>query len=221
MDYALINRLLEEDIIDFNKLILKNYKTIGLSEIEAFVLIELNNLKKRGVTVIIPSKIVKKLTIKETEVLEILDELMQKKYITFRLIKQANGKETEVFSLENTIKMAIDVYIEKIKDEVLNDDKIYDSLDEEIADLISTQFQKQLKPSDIELIQKWIHEDGYTKENIKNAVLFAIKANKSTLSYIDGVLLQMTKTSSKPKSSKYKPEKSEALKKFFDSWEQK
>ena len=87
--------------------------------------------------------------------------------------------------------------------------------------MIETQFQKQLKPADVELIRKWIHEDGYSKENIKNAIVYAVRANKSTLSYIDGVLLNMTKTKSQKKTTKYKPEKSEALKKFFDSWEQK
>jgi DNA replication protein len=221
MDYALINKLIEEEIIDFNRLLLKNYKTIGLSEIEAFVLIELNNLKKRGITFIAPSKIIKKLTIKEDEVMKILDELMQKKYVSFRMIKETSGKETEDFSLENTYKKIIDIYIRKIKDEVLHTDKTYDSLEEEIADLIETQFQKQLKPSDIELIQKWIHEYNYSKENIKEAVLFAIRANKSSLGYIDGVLLNMTKPKKTSKTTKNNSEKSEALKKFFDSWEQK
>ena len=40
MDYAVIKKLIEEDIIDFDKMLLKNYKKIGLSEIEAFLLKE-------------------------------------------------------------------------------------------------------------------------------------------------------------------------------------
>ncbi len=220
MDYALINKLIEEEIIDFDRLLLKNYKDIKLSEVEAFVLIELNNLKKKGITFIVPSKIVKRLTITENEATKILDGLMQKKYVTFRLVKKNSGKETEDFSLENTVRMILDLYTNRIKASILQTHKTYDSLEEEIADLIETQFQKQLKPADVELIQKWIHEDGYTKTTIKNAIVYAVRANKSTLSYIDGVLLNMSKNKDKVKTTKYNPEKSEALKKFFDSWEQ-
>ncbi len=219
MDYAVIKKLIEEDIIDFDKMLLKNYKKIGLSEIEAFLLIELNNQKKTGQTFISPSKLVKKLTVSEEKLLQTLDDLIKKKYLIIRLIKQDKGKETEDFSLDNTVSRLIDVYKTQIKLEITKSEKTFDSKEEEIVDLLENQFQKQLKPLEIELIQKWINEDNYTIDDIKRAILDAIKANKSTISYVDGVLLKKSRTKKKQNTQKYNTEKSEALKAFFDSWE--
>ncbi|MCK5731646.1 MAG: hypothetical protein KAH13_01370, partial [Tenericutes bacterium] len=103
MDYAVIKKLIEEDVIDFDKMLLKNYKKIGLSEIEAFLLIELHGQRKRGITFISPTKLVKKLTISEEKLLQTLDGLIKKQYLVIRLVKQGANKETEDFSLDNTV----------------------------------------------------------------------------------------------------------------------
>lgn len=220
MDYAVIKKLIEEEILDFDKLLLKNYKKIGLSEIEAFLLIELHHQRKAGDTVISPSKLVKKLTISEDRLFTLLDALITRKYLVIRIVKQANEKESEDFSLDNTVAKLIDVYQASIKHEIVQPDKTYETIEEEIVDIIENQFQKQLKPLEIELIQKWVNEDHYSVDLIKRSILDALKANKSTLSYVDGVLLKRSKNIEKAKKT-YKNDKSEALKAFYDSWEQK
>ncbi|MBI9010271.1 MAG: DnaD domain protein [Tenericutes bacterium] len=220
MDHAIIKRLIDEEIIDFDKLILKNYKQIGLSEIEAFLLIELNNQKKTGETFISPSKLVKKLTISEDKLITILDGLMQKKYLVIRLVI-VDGKEKEDFSFEHTIINLINIYKEKIESEITDSQKVYNTVEEEIVDLLEQQFQKQLKPLEIELIQKWVHEDNYSLEEIKAAILDAVKANKTSISYVDGVLLKRTKNTKTGAKKKLSQGKSEALKAFYDTWEQK
>lgn len=220
MDHAIIKRLIDEDIIDFDRLILKNYKQIGLSEIEAFLLIELNNQKRAGETFISPSKLVKKLTISEEKLISLLDSLMEKQYVVIRLVK-VDGKEKEDFSFENTIVKIIEIYKTIIQLEITDSPKTYDTIEEEIVDLLENQFQKQLKPLEIELIQKWVNEDNYSLDEIKRAILDAVKSNKSSISYVDGVLLQRTKNTKKAAKKKLSPGKSEALKAFYDSWEQK
>jgi len=220
MDHAIIKRLIDEDIIDFDKLILKNYKQIGLSEIEAFLLIELNNQKKTGETFISPTKLVKRLTIPEDKLITLLDGLMQRKYIVIRLVK-VDGKEKEDFSFENTIVKIINIYKSKIQLEITDSQNIFDTVEEEIVDLLENQFQKQLKPLEIELIQKWVSEDNYSLAEIKRAILDAVKSNKSSISYVDGVLLKRTHNTKKASKKKLTPGKSEALKAFYESWEQK
>ncbi len=220
MDYAVIRKMVEEELIDFDKLLLQNYKKIGLTEIEAFLLIELQRQRKNGETVISPSKLVKKLTVSEDKIFSTLDGLITKKYLTIRIVKQENEKETEDFSLDNTIIKLIDAYKSAIKKDIQQSDGVFETLEEEIVDIIEKQFQKQLKPLEVELIQKWINEDNYPLELIKTAILDAVKANKSTLSYVDGVLLKRAKNIEKSKKQ-YNPEKSEALKAFYESWEQK
>lgn len=220
MDHAIIKKLIDENIIDFDKLLLRNYKQIGLSEVEAFLLIELNNQKKHGDTFISPSRLQKKLTIPEDRLISLLDALMKREYLKIRLVKNG-GKETEDFSFDQTIEKIIQVYKGKIKREITESDKTYNSLEEEIVDIIETHFQKQLRPLEIELIQKWVNEDKYSLEEIKRALLDAVKSNKSSISYIDGVLLKRARSKTSKKQKKYNPEKSEALKAFYKSWEQK
>lgn len=220
MDYALIKKMIEDEIVDFDKLLLNNYKKIGLTEIEAFVLLELHKQRRFGDTVISPTKLVKKLTIDEELLFNTLDGLIKKEYLRIHIVKNEEGKESEDFTLDNTINKLVDVYLAAIKLEITNNPQSYETAEEEVVDIIEKQFQKQLKPLEIELIQKWINEDHYSIDLIKKAIIDALKANKSTLSYVDGVLLNRSKNLAKSKKQ-YKPEKSEALKAFFDSWEQK
>ena len=77
MDTELIVKLIEDGVLDFNKLILKNYKQLGINEAEAFVLIELNNQKKKGATFLNPSKLVKNLSLSIDELMAILEQLMK------------------------------------------------------------------------------------------------------------------------------------------------
>ena len=221
MDLLLTKKMIEDEIIDFDKLVLKNYKAIGLTEIEAFVIIELHQQVKQGNTFLNPSKIVKNITITKDELLEILDSLMKRQYMTIRLKKQKNGKETEIFLLDDTIQKILNNYANSIKDDLINQPKQYATNAEEIVDLVETQFQKQLTPLEVEIIQKWLDEDKFDILDIKKALLDAIKANKSSLSYVDGVLLRRRLKQSKKAETAYDPDKSAALKAFFDSWDKK
>ena len=112
MDITVFKKLLDDNILDFSKLLIKYYKSIGLSEIEAFVLIELDSQKSQGNTFLNPTKIIKNMTIPKDELLGILDGLMKKGYLTIQLKKMKSGKETEIFYMDETI-LKIVSFIEK------------------------------------------------------------------------------------------------------------
>lgn len=221
MDYLLVKKLIEEGILDFDKLILNNYKAIGLSEVEAVVIIELNKQMGLGNTFLNPTKISKNITLPKEELLTILDGLIQKKYLSIHMRKTKAGKETEVFLLDETIQRIFLVYQKAIQEEIMNQPKQHRTSAEEIVDLIETQFQKQLTPLEIEIIQKWLDEDHFELLDIKSALLDAVKANKFSLSYVDGILIKRRAKSKKTAEVTYYPENSEALKVFFDSWDKK
>ncbi len=220
MEYQLVRKLVDDEIIDFNELILKNYRDIGLTEIEAFVIIELHQQMRQGNTFLNPTRIQKNLTIDKENLLEILSGLIKRQYLSIRLKKTKSGKETEIFSLDDTIQKIINNYLNKIRDDLINSPKQYATNAEEVVDLIETQFQKQLTPLEVEIIQKWLDEDKFDIMDIKKALLDAIKANKNSLSYVDGILLRR-KAKAKKETEKvtYDPEKSAALRTLFDSWE--
>jgi len=221
MDYLLAKRLLTEGVLDFDKLVLKNYKAIGMSEFEAIVVIELNNQMKKGNTFLSPAKLGKNLSMTQEELLGILDQLLKKELLTIQIKKAKNGKETEIFLLDNIIEKIFVNYQNQLKDELINKPKQYESNADEIVDLIETHFQKQLKPLEVELIQKWLDEDKFDVMEIKRALLDAVKANKFNLSYVDSAMLKRRLKEKNATDVRYEVENSELLKGIFDSWDKK
>ncbi len=219
MDTELIIKLIEDGVLDFNKLILKNYKQLGINEAEAFVLIELNNQNKKGNTFLNPTKLVKNLSLSIDELLAVLDQLMKKGLIVIEMVINENGKEAEIFHMNKAISIILDYYKKMIENSMVNKSKKFGSPEEELVDLIETEFQKQLSPLEIEIIRKWVAEDHFELLDIKKALLDAIKANKFTLSYVDGILVKRRTSIKKAKEVTYKSEEAEALKTFFDSWQ--
>lgn len=209
--------MIKEGIIDFDKLLKNTYRDLSITELEAFLLMELNTLKVNGIDFVTPKTLTKKLTITETEAHTLMENLMKKKYLNFELIKKANGKQAESFNIDLAYRRILEHYQNSIMDEIMTTENEYESLEEEVVELLEKNFQKQLKPLEIELITKWIHEYKYTKEDIKDAIFAAIKANRYSISYLDGVLLKKRQINQNIKVRKSPKPKSKALKEFLES----
>ncbi len=217
MEVLVLKKLIKEGIIDFDKLLKITYKDLGLSEMEAFLLMELNALKIKGVNFVTPKILTKKLTITEEDAFALLEGLMTKKFLSFVITKNKNNKQTESFDIDATYQKIMDYYQSKIKEELLTSENEYETLEEEIVELLEKNFQKQLKPIEVELIIKWVNEYKYTKEDIKEAIFMAVKAHKYSISYLDGVLLQKRQIDQGVKVRKTNKKKSTVLKEFLES----
>lgn len=216
MDLLLIKKLIEDHLIDFDKLLKKTYRQIGLKEMEAFFLMELNGLKEKGIHSINPTVIIKQLSLTETEATDLLDSMMQRKYLSFEIIENKEGLTTESFSLDQTIKKIIDHYKEEIENKIVQTKEPSDTDENEIAEILETQLQRQLKPTEVEVIIRWIDEHQYNKKDIKSAIIDAVKAGKTTIAYIDAILLKKSK-SEENKVIKTNRKKSKVLKDFLES----
>lgn len=209
--------MITEGVVDFDKLIKLTYKGLGLTEMEAFLLMELNSLKQKNTNFVTPKIITKKLTITEEQAFSLMDDLMRKQFLTFKLIKGENGKQKESFEIDLTYEKVLSYYKEKVVDEMMKVDENFNTLEEEIVELLEKNFQKQLKPLEVELIIKWINDYKYTKEDIKEAIFSAIKANRFSVSYLDSVLLKKRQLNQEVKIRKTSKKKSPVLKEFLES----
>lgn len=218
MDLRLVRKWIDDGIIDFKELILQNYKNIGLTETDAFILIELRKQAKAGMSYLNPKKLVKNVAISLDELLVVLEGLIQKNFLTLAIVKNAEGKEAETFSLDPAVEKILKYNNQVLDDVILREPSKYATSEEELVDLIETQFQKQLTPLEIEIIRKWVGEDRYPLFDIKKALLDAVKANKTSLGYVDGILLKRAHAAKKEREVPYSAPEPEALKKFFDSW---
>lgn len=217
MEVMILKKMIAEGIIDFDKLLKKTYKDLGLTEMEAFLLMELNVLKVKEIHFVTPKILTKKLTITEEQAVALMDGLMQKKYLNFILIKVQNGKQKERFDIDLTYRKILEFYKNKIFEEMMTSSHKYETLEEEIVELLEKNFQKQIKPLEVEMIIKWVHEYKYTKDDIKDAVFTAIKANRYSISYLDSVLLKKRQINQEVKIKKTGKKKSQVLKEFLES----
>ena len=217
MEVLILKKMIKEGMVDFDKLLKKTYKDLGLSELETFLLMELNALKIKDIHFVTPKILTKKLTITEEEALNLMDELLRKKYLNFVLIKGENGKQKESFDIDLTYRKIIEYYQDKVINEMMKTEYAYDTLEEEIVEVIERNFQKQLTPLEVELIIKWVKEYKYTKDDIKEAVLTAIKANKYSMSFLDSILLKKRQVNQDIKVRKTGKKKSKVLKDFLES----
>jgi DNA replication protein len=221
MDLRMAIKWIDEGIIDFSQLILHNYKNIGLNEAEAFVLIELQKQSKAGVTFLNPKKMVKNLSMTLEELLGVLDRMIQHNFLSMKMVKNENGKEAEVFDLNDTVSKILKFNHQEMDEIPTNPSKKYATNEEELVDLIEKEFQKQLTPLEIEVLGKWVAEDRFPIFDIKKAVLDAKKANKNSLSYVDSLLLKRAAAAKKEETAQTPPVEPEALKTFFESWPKK
>ena len=111
---------------------------------------------------------------------------MDKGYVKMELIKNANGKETESFNLDFVIEKIMKAdYEEKLMD-TSEENK---NIESRLVNLFETEFRKPLSVLDIQTVTKWLNDDNYSYEEIKNALYEASKVRKLTIRYVDGILL--------------------------------
>jgi len=216
MELLFVKKLIDDHLLDFDKLLKKTYRQIGLKEIEAFFLMELYTLRHKGISSINPTVLSEHLSLNETELTELLDSMMQREYLSFEIIENKEGLTSESFSLDQTIIKIINYYQSYIEEDIVKTNSVSDTDENEIAEILETQLQRQLKPIEVEIIIKWIKDYHYDKTQIKSAIIEAVKSGKTSISYIDGILLKKSKNK-ETTVIKTNRKKSKILKDFLES----
>ena len=175
--------LLQNDIIDFDKLLLEKYCLLGLDEVEVIILIKLNKLLKSGNKFSI-THLSKNMTVTEDVIRDKLVTLINNQFITLQLIDK-----NEIYSLDDTYKR-LSSLLDSLNDENKNNE--IDSNVVKVIALLEKEFKKILSPLDVELVHKWIKEDQFTYDKVYNAVLETLKHNKKSIQYVDIILNKKT-----------------------------
>ena len=187
--------LINKNIVDFSELILNNYYRLDLDETDAVILIKLRYLLQKNITFIHPSKLSEMLSITPTTTQRRLDKLMDKGYVQIILEKNQFGKETEVFNLDYLVECILELEFSKVEDSIA---KPKQTKERELVELFEEEFKKPLGVLDIQTIAKWLNEDKYSVDQIKDALFDASRQGKLTIKYVDGILLKQTTAESHP-----------------------
>ena len=203
----ILKQLVSEKIIDYDRLVLRYYHKLKLTEIEAIALIKLHDLLQDKQEIIDPKKFSKWLSISPSETAEILESLMSKGYLKIKLITTPAGKEKETFNIDFFLSKDVDL-IEK------KHDNYKETQTHKWVEYLEDSLQKPLTHLDVEMITHWIEEDQYTFEMVKEATLDALKRKHPSVRLIDQYLLkQLDKVKTSPK-------KKDVLKEFHALWDE-
>ncbi len=177
------NQVQIEKVISFRLALLDSYKKLGLNENETMVILLIDYLLSQGNSLITSDLLSLKMTLQPEEIDGILVELLNKKYLSY---KTEEGKL--VTSIENIRKI---VYSEmkktltwEVKKESVQKDE---SLISDLYSLYEDKASQPLSPLEKDTIVSWL-KNGYSEEEIKNAVLDTARLKKLTIREVERTL---------------------------------
>ncbi len=197
-----MNENILKDIINVNKnyiipnYVIKYYDKLNLENKELILLTYLLNQKENVIFDL--ERISNDIYIQTNEVLDLINSLNEKNYISIEM-KKNNGVIEEFISLELFYNKIFSFIIDNKEENASND----------IFMLIEQEFGRTLSPMECETINGW-KEKNISEELIKSALKEAVLSGVTNLKYIDRILIEWTKKGYKSsediKSTKIKKE---------------
>lgn len=159
--------------------VINYYSELGLDNLEFLLLIYLINQKENVIFDL--DRISKSLNIESSKVLELINNLNEKNYISIEM-KKTNGIIEEYISTE--------LFYNKIMG-LITASKTNNE-ESSIYDIFEKEFGRTLSPVEYETINNWI-ESKISKDLIKEALKEAVLNGVNNLRYIDKILFEWNK----------------------------
>lgn len=200
-----ILELLKGKSIVIPNVIFKNYKKLGISIEEFFVLCYLININ--GKIIYNPKALGVDLGLEELSVLEAISNLEEKKMLQVLVEKNDAGIMEECINL--------DLFYNKLLILLVNGEETNE--DPSIFEAFEVEFGRPLSPTECEYIKAWI-EDGFSEEILKEALKEAVYSGVPKLRYIDSIIYEWRKKGYKTVEDvrKNKQVKKEEKKEIFE-----
>ena len=183
--------------------VIKNYEKLGLEGLDFIMLIYFIN--QRSNVSFDVNKIANDLNLDSSKVLEIINTLNEKNFISIEM-KKNNGVIEEYISM--------DLFYNKISSMLM--DNVSIEKDTDLYSVFEKEFGRPLSPTEFSSINNWV-ENGISEELIKEALKEAILSGVHNIRYIDTILFNWTKKGyKKPEDVKRKKEDEEEIVEVYD-----
>lgn len=166
--------------------LLKEYQTLGLTEKEVMILLQIHRFSLSAVYFPTPDEIADCVSFDQQECSMLLRKLIQKNMLAIEQNEADQALMGEQYSLEPLwVKLYQEVAIKK--------DDAETELAMNIFLLFEQEFGRALSPFEIESINIWIDEDEQKPALIKAALREAVLMSKLNFKYIDRILREWKK----------------------------
>ena len=205
MKKVAFENMIKDRVIDIPQILYLNIQELKLNESLIMMIMTLYGFEDNLFSV---TKIQNKLNWEKDRVFSILDDLVKLSYIRLEVRINKEGLEEETFSLDPLYSIIIKLYENKGKEELGDLEKV--------SQLLEETFKKPLNPNDIELVEKWLNEDGYDLFEIESAIYDAMKSGKMSTKAVDNKLLK--NKIQKEETTTYDDFSDQILKGLKDEW---
>ncbi|MBB4823739.1 DNA replication protein [Sporosarcina luteola] len=181
---------IEQGNVTISQLFFQRYKSLGIKDVDAMLIIQMMSFQSAGVMFPIPAAFADRMQLTEKEVTDILQYLMRRGYLSIDQSEDEKGVLHETFSLLPLWSRIMEqIATEQGQAEEQN------SCNEEgeIFTLFEQEFGRLLSPMECETISMWLDQDGHGVEIIRAALKEAVLAQKLSLRYIDRILFEWKK----------------------------
>ncbi|HLQ39437.1 MAG TPA: DnaD domain protein [Tetragenococcus sp.] len=179
-----------------SNLLIKNYRRLGLNNDEFILWIQLYKYHEKGNDFPDLATIADNMQIDQDEVYQLMDQLVQKKVLTIRSIKDKDGIMNDAYDFSLIFKK-LELLTEQQKTQDLQQ-----TLEEKVQTLyqmFEREFGRALSPIEYQRIGQWLDDDHYAPELIQLALKEAVLNQVYSLNYIDRILLSWEKKNIKTK----------------------
>lgn len=199
----MLRRLYEEYDLSIERILIKEYKRLGLTMQEMQVLLALFSIYKKRKTFSITA-IAKRVEYNSNDIGTQIESLLNKGFMTINL-ESKDQREREIIDLDPTFKKVFDLFK---KDET---EKVKQQEESNVA-LTIRRFEqglgRLLMPFELENIRVWYEDKAFTHEQILNAIETA--KEKISVKYVEHILNQTI-----PKEIEIDDEVNQALDEIF------
>ncbi len=181
----MIEKIFEEGMLNYHELILKYQSKLDLSPGEIIVLLQLLNLAQKRRYYLSTITLARMTSLKANQVGEIVNSLFEKNFISIQFERKSNEKKiSEVFDLTPFFIRITDIFNEEI-DKQRESKSVSDV--EYVIKVLEKIFNKPLSPHYLEMVRQWF-TDGYSKEQIDQAIETTINHGRKSVNYVDRIL---------------------------------
>ena len=207
-----IEQVLREKPIILPRYLFNYYLRLGITSEELIILIFI--IDKGDKIVYNPEAISLALGMDKYKVMEILNNLNEKKIITIT-VEKSEGKSEEYISLDMLYKKITNLLIDKQEETTLDNSDIFS--------IFENEFGRTISSMECQIIKSWI-DDNFSHELIMEDLKEAIYNGVTSLRYIEKILYDWRKKGYKNKQDviaakkKYQDSKKEVKDVFYYDW---
>jgi DNA replication protein len=162
----ILKRLFEDDVLNIERLILREYRRLELSVPETHVLLSLFSISRKRKTFSLAA-ISRRIDYDQEMIGTIIESLYKKNLLTLALEKTKDGKSREIFDLDPVFQRLQSLFQGDLEEQ---QKAIFDGQISQTLELFEQGLGRLLRPHEIEEVRRWYDDGVYSHERILKAI---------------------------------------------------